>query len=104
VLPPFDEHGNLPAGIHRCTIEELAARFGSGSEERLTELSELLGFIAAAQRAGVRRLLVNGSFVTSKSAPNDVDVVILPGPSPQTSDESYCQAYVILVNLRKRLS
>jgi hypothetical protein len=26
-------------------------------------------------------LLVNGSFVTSKSAPNDVDVVILPGPA-----------------------
>jgi hypothetical protein len=60
VLPPFDEHGNLPAGIHGCTTEELAARFGSGSEERLTELSELLEFIAAAQRAGVRRLLVRG--------------------------------------------
>jgi hypothetical protein len=27
----------------------------------------------------VKRLIVNGSFVTAKAAPNDVDVVILPG-------------------------
>jgi hypothetical protein len=80
MLPPFDDYGNLPAGIHLCTLEELAARFGSGSEERATEISELLQFIEAAKRTGVRRLMVNGSFVTGKLAPNDVDVVILPGP------------------------
>ena len=80
MLPAFDLHGNLPAGIHRCTVEELVARFGSGSEERTTEIDELLRFIAAAKLAGVRRLMVNGSFVTSKLAPNDVDIVILPGP------------------------
>lgn len=28
---------------------------------------------------GVRRILVNGSFVTGKLSPNDVDVVFLPG-------------------------
>ena len=39
----LDDQGNLPAGIHLCTTEELAARFGS-------------------------------------LAPNDVDVVFLPGP------------------------
>jgi hypothetical protein len=80
MLPPFDDEGNLPAGIHLCAIDELVARFGSGSEERVTEMSELLQFIEAAKRAGVSRLLVNGSFVTGKLAPNDVDVVFLPGP------------------------
>lgn len=80
MLPPLDDQGNLPVGIHRCTTEELAARFGSGSEERATEMSELLLFIEAARKAGVRRLMVNGSFVTGKLAPNDVDVVFLPGP------------------------
>jgi hypothetical protein len=79
-LPPFDDDGNLPPGIHSCSIAELAARFGAGSEERATEISELLQFIDAAKAAGVRRLLVNGSFVTAKLAPNDVDVVFLPGP------------------------
>jgi hypothetical protein len=80
MLPPFDDQGNLPVGIHPCTIEELEARFGSGSEERITEMNELFQFLEAAKRAGVRRLMVNGSFVTGKLAPNDVDVVILPGP------------------------
>src|SRR5437879_84955 len=80
MLPPFDDFGNLPAGIHSCSVAELVARFGSGSEERQAEVGELVHFIAAAQSAGVRRLMVNGSFVTGKLAPNDVDVVFLPGP------------------------
>lgn len=79
MLPPFDDVGNLPPGIHPCSVAELVERFGSGSEERETEISELLQFIEAAKAAGVRRLLVNGSFVTGKLAPNDVDVVFLPG-------------------------
>ncbi len=80
MLPSFDEFGNLPPGMHPCAVEELSTRFGSGSEEREVEISELLHFIEAAKTAGVRRLMVNGSFVTAKSAPNDVDVVFLPGP------------------------
>ncbi len=81
MLPLFDDFGNLPPGIHRCAVAELAARFGSGSEEREAEISELLHFIESARAAGVRRVLVNGSFVTGKLAPNDVDVVFLPGPA-----------------------
>ena len=79
MLPTFDDLGNLPPGIHRCSVAELVARFGSGSDEREAEISELLRFIEAAKTAGVRRLLVNGSFVTGKLSPNDVDVVFLPG-------------------------
>jgi len=80
MLPPFDSFGNLPPGIHRCSNTELAERFGHGSSERETEISEVLSFIVAAKAAGVRRLLVNGRFVTAKLAPNDVDIVFLPGP------------------------
>ena len=80
MLPPLDDIGHLPPGIHPCSITELVARFGGDSEERQAEMSELLQFIGAARKAGVRRLMVNGSFVTGKLAPNDVDVVFLPGP------------------------
>ncbi len=80
MLPPFDEHGNLPPGIHRCSPAELATRLGSGSPEREVETQELLGFIDWARRAGVERLIVNGSYVTEASSPQDVDLVILPGP------------------------
>jgi hypothetical protein len=60
-------------------VDELATRFGGGSSEREIEIQELVQFIQWAQRAGVRRLIINGSFVTQKDAPNDVDIVILPG-------------------------
>lgn len=80
MLPEFDRNGYLPPGIHRCSVEEISARFGSGSEEREAEIAELLRFVEAARAVGLKRLLVNGSFVTSKIAPIDVDLVILPGP------------------------
>src|SRR5216684_5347066 len=86
MLPAFDDFGNLPPGIHHCTVDELVSRFGSGSEERETEITELVFFIDAAKKAGVRRLLVNGSFVTGKLTPNDVDVVILPGYPGQSQE------------------
>jgi hypothetical protein len=55
-------------------------RFGAGSSERDVEGRELVQFIEWARRAGVRRLVLDGSFVTAKVEPNDVDLVILPGP------------------------
>jgi len=78
MLPDFDDNGNLPPGIHWATIEEVERRFGNGSEEREVEAKELRSFVEWARGAGVRRLLINGSFVTSARSPNDVDVVILP--------------------------
>ena len=73
MLPDFDDVGNLPPGLHRCSVDDLATRFGAGSEERQTQIAELIDFIGAVRRAGIRRLLVNGSFVTTKEVPNDVD-------------------------------
>jgi hypothetical protein len=43
------------------------------------ETQELLDFIARAGRAGILRIVINGSYASAKTAPNDVDIVILPG-------------------------
>jgi hypothetical protein len=48
--------------------------------EREVETQELLEFLEWALKAGIRRVIINGSFVTAKAAPNDVDIVVLPGP------------------------
>lgn len=101
-VAPFDDVGNLPPGIHSCSVAELVARFGGGSEERETEIHELVQFIEAARRTGVRRLLVNGSFVTGKLAPNDVDVVFLPGPDypregPKLDDEKLVWPFLQII-------
>lgn len=80
MLPAFDDYGNLPPGIHRCAFNELAARFGTGSDEREAEVDELKTYFEIAKNAGVSRLVVDGSFVTDNPRPNDVDIVVLVPP------------------------
>jgi len=77
MIPPFNDDGYLPPGIHRATIEEVAERFGAGSEVRRAQLEGLREAVELARRAGVRRFVINGSFVTEKIEPNDVDCVLL---------------------------
>jgi hypothetical protein len=74
VLPPLDpERGLLPAGEHVATWDELVERFGWNEWRRglLDGMAEALDLLAAA---GCRRVWINGSFVTAKDQPRDVDV------------------------------
>ena len=78
MIPPFDEQGYLPPGIHAATFEELESRFGGPSELRHVQLESLRWLIELTRRLGVARLVVNGSFATDQWEPNDVDCVLLP--------------------------
>lgn len=77
MIPPLDNQGYLPPGIHPATVAEIEARFGRESELRRVQMESLGWLIELAQRAGVRRIVVNGSFVTDKLEPNDIDCVLL---------------------------
>ncbi len=79
MIPPLDSDGYLPPGIHRATVEEIKARFGHESELRRVLMESLLWLVELARRAGVQRIVVNGSFVTDKLEPNDVDCALLVG-------------------------
>jgi hypothetical protein len=79
MIPPFDEHGYLPPGIHPATADELDARFGRESEVRRVQMESLRWLVELARRSGAQRLVVNGSFVTDVLEPNDVDCVVLIG-------------------------
>lgn len=72
MIPDFTADGLLPQGLHPATLEEVLERFGGNErrEQLLTGLVEALGLLRAA---GCRRVYVNGSFVTSKERPNDID-------------------------------
>lgn len=80
MIPAFNEAGYLPPGIHPATLAEIAARFGQESELRRVQIESLRWLLDLARRAGVQRIVVNGSFVTDKLEPNDVDCVLLIGP------------------------
>jgi hypothetical protein len=74
MIPDFNEDGQLPSGIHLASMEEIAARFGREPELRRAQLDSLRWLVDLAKRVGVQRLIVNGSFVTDKWEPNDVDL------------------------------
>jgi hypothetical protein len=80
MIPDYHDTGYLPPGIHRATLEEIAARFGQESEVRQAQMESLRWLVDLARKAGVQRIVVNGSFVTEKLEPNDVDCVLLIGP------------------------
>src|SRR5262245_54116468 len=80
VIPPFNDHGYLPPGIHGATLDEIAERFGQESELRQAEMDSLRWLVDLARRAGVQRIIVNGSFVADFYEPNDVDCALLIGP------------------------
>jgi hypothetical protein len=77
-LPPFIASGDLPPGIHRATLSEVLEHFGSGSPQRMMVGLRLERIYNLAWATGhLARCVVFGSFVTTKSAPNDVDVFLL---------------------------
>ncbi len=47
-----------------------------------------LAGVELARRAGVRRIIVNGSFVTDKLEPNDVDCVLHIGEGFPSDDDA----------------
>lgn len=77
MIPPFNDDGYLPPGIHPATLAEVIERFGREPELRRVQAESLGWLVDLARRAGVQRLLVNGSFVTDAWEPNDVDCVLL---------------------------
>jgi hypothetical protein len=91
MIPDFDEHGYLPPGLHRASLDEIEDRFGRQSEIRRVQMASLRWLVDLAVRVGVYRLVINGSFVTDELEPNDVDCVLLPGPGfprdPTPADE-----------------
>ena len=77
MIPDFGDFGNLPPGVHKATIEEVATRFGRLSEVRRVQFESICWMIELARAAGCSRIIINGSFVTAKLEPIDVDCVIL---------------------------
>jgi hypothetical protein len=76
-LPPFRPDGYLPEGVYVCSEAEVLFRFGSSGRRRRRLVLRLRRWVALGRQIGARRLLVDGSFVTAKDEPHDIDTVIL---------------------------
>ncbi len=72
MIPQFTDDGLLPPGVHETDLAELEEKMGWSRKRRelLEGLGAALGVMAAS---GVERAYLDGSFVTDKDRPNDVD-------------------------------
>lgn len=73
--PIFDDAGFIPP-LQICTEAEVVRWFGF-TDHREQLLDRVHKWIRLARAIKARRLLLDGSFVTDKSAPGDVDAVVL---------------------------
>lgn len=78
-IPLLQEDGLLPPGLYLAEMNEIEERFGKSTPRRKMLFERLRMFVELAQHCGVLRMFVNGSFVTAKPEPDDVDVVIWLG-------------------------
>jgi Family of unknown function (DUF6932) len=92
-IPPFRPDGYLPEGVYVCSEAEVTFRFGSSSRRHRRLVLRLRRWIELGRQVGAKRLLVDGSFVTAKEEPHDIDtVILLPEDFHQQLEREYAPA------------
>jgi hypothetical protein len=78
VLPEFTGEGDLPPGVHKADWHEFQSRFAGSSLRRAWLAGRLRALLELAGSNGkLRRIFVWGSFVTAKTAPKDLDILLI---------------------------
>jgi hypothetical protein len=79
-IPELNDQGLLPIGVHDASLSEVLHRFGRfrGTDRREVLGRRLAAFIEDARETGlVAWVIVDGSFVTAKAEPGDIDLVVV---------------------------
>ena len=74
-IPEFRPDGYLPQGVHLAAESEVAERFGQANLRRQALMTRVADWLRLARAVQAKRFLVDGSFVTAKTEPEDVDCV-----------------------------
>ncbi|MBU4602534.1 hypothetical protein KKA86_05495 [bacterium] len=79
MLPEFNKYGNLPAGVYKSSISCIENKFGTSSEERISLFNDFRKFLKMLSpfKKNIKRLILDGSFVTSKESPGDIDCIMI---------------------------
>ena len=89
MLPEFNKKGYLPPGLHRSNFTEVRQRFGN-TDKRQDLLRNLHNFVNVARKVGAIKLILDGSFVTDKKEPNDIDaILVVPDDFNTTTREAH---------------
>lgn len=72
-IPSLNENGELKEGEYVATLDEIEVAYGLSSDRRKFLMQGLRKAAENLEKAGVKKIWVNGSFITEKEEPNDID-------------------------------
>ena len=80
-LPALRADGTLPPGVYQASLDEVFAAFPATTPERVALNNALADCVATVQRLSLAdQMVLDGSYLTGKSDPGDVDMAVLtPG-------------------------
>lgn len=73
MIPDFDADGNLPSGIYTATLAEIEDKFTYNLKRR-GHFEHLKLLIEDLRTIGCSNIYIDGSFITSKLLPKDIDI------------------------------
>lgn len=81
-IPDFFDGYHLPPGEHVCTLDEIKERFGIINSNRQKVWDDFAALLERLERLKIMPtiILVDGSFVTGRELPEDVDFACLIPP------------------------
>src|SRR5579883_2303137 len=90
-LPALRPDGTLAPGLHRASLDELLAAFPGTTPQRQALNQALIACVATIKQFNLaERIAIDGSFITNKGAPSDVDLgVLTPGVYQQVGEQHY---------------
>ena len=99
-LPALRADGSLPPGIHHASLSEVFNSFPSTTTRRQALNQALTFCMATIQRLRLAdQIALDGSYITAKPDPSDVDMVVLTPGIYQLAGEQRYSAEGIDMNL-----
>ncbi len=71
-IPALQENGELPPGEHQASLDEIELIYALNDRRKLL-MRGLRDATNNFELSGVKRIWIDGSFITDKEEPNDID-------------------------------
>jgi len=93
-IPAHDSLGNLQPGIHKASLDELLDRFSNPGLKRYRISENYRRFVEDVKDFALG-MYINGSYITKKRAPEDIDIVLVVHDSfnPSSPDGRVIRKY-----------
>lgn len=102
-IPEFDERGCLPEGIYNPSVNEFVERFVEISQRRKLLFGKYKNFTKLSNNAkGIEQHYIDGSYVTKKERPGDIDLLLTFNDHVYDTEESY-NAYFDLTHNQEKI-